>query len=91
MEFKMFAKGAKKISMSGISTVNINAKTNTGIPVMYMTATISPSENRFDTNGSVQNQELYNLHYEEVEKDYSEFRKWVKEERDRLSDELKGE
>ncbi len=83
----MFAKGAKKISMSGISTVNIN----TGIPVMYMTATISPSENRFDTNGSVQNQELYNLHYEEVEKDYSEFRKWVKEERDRLSDELKGE
>lgn len=83
----MLAKGAKKISMSAISMVDIDASTNTGTPVMYMTAVISISEKRFDTNGSVQNQELYDTHYEEVEKDYADFRKWVKEERDRILEE----
>lgn len=87
----MLAKGAKNVNISAISMVDIDEKTNTGKPVMYMTGTINLSENRFDTNGSVQNSELYNQHYEEVENDYSEFRRWVKEERDKLLRESEGE
>ncbi len=86
----MLAKGAKTINFSGISMVDIDEKTNTGTPVMYMTGVISSSEDRFDTNGSVQNAELYDKYYDEVERDYMEFRKWVKEEKDKLLGESKG-
>lgn len=80
----MLKKGSKTINMGAISMVDIDEKTNTGIPVMYMTGVISKEENRFDTNSSVQNPDLYDKYYSEVENDYAEFRKWVKEERDKI-------
>ena len=80
----MLAKGLKTVNMSAISIVEISKENSKGTPAMYMTGVIT-SENKFDTNGSVQNAEMYNKYYDEVEADYAEFRSWVKEERDRLS------
>lgn len=80
----MLKQGSKTINMSAISMVEIDEKTNTGVPVMYMTGVINSAENRFDTNASVQNPELYDKYYDQVESDYAEFRKKVKEECDKM-------
>lgn len=81
----MLKMGTKTINMSAASIVDINEQDNTGRPVMYMTGMISLSENKFDTSASVQDSKLYDQYYDEVERDYAEFRALVKEERDRLS------
>jgi len=80
----MLKQGSKTVNMSAISMVEIDEKTNTGVPVMYMTGVINSAENRFDTNASVQNPELYDKYYDQVESDYAEFRKNVKEECDKM-------
>lgn len=80
----MLKKGLITVNMNAISMVDVDEKTNTGVPVMYMTGVINSTENRFDTNASVQNPELYDMYCDQVESDYAEFRKLVKEERDKL-------
>lgn len=75
----MLKKGGKVINLSAISA------SSAGESVMYMSGTISLSENKFDTHSTVLDTKLYDAHMDEAEKDYAEFRKWVKEEMDKLS------
>lgn len=74
----MLKKGEKIVNLSAISASSI------GKSVMYMSGTINLSENKFDTHTTVLDAKLYADHMDEAEKDCSEFRKWVKEEYDKM-------
>lgn len=87
----MFAKGAKTINLSAISMTDYDKTTNSGKVIMHMSGTIRMSDKKFDTTSMIQDPALYENNFEEAEKDYAEFRKWVKEEWEKIMAESKGE
>lgn len=86
----MLAKGEASITFSAMSMIDVDEKSNTGIPIVSMYGVISLEENKISTNNTVLNAELYNQNYNEAEKDYTDFRKWVRDEWVRLVGESKG-
>lgn len=77
----MIGMKTKTINFSAVSMVDV--RDNVGTPVMLMNATIN-AKGELSTNSSVQNYELYNKYFDEVEKDCTEFRALVKSERDKI-------
>ena len=49
-----------------------------------MSAAINLTDGKTNIAETIEDVALYDMHYDEVEKDYAEFRKMVKEERDRM-------
>ena len=83
----MLAKGEKNITFSAMSMIDVDEKNNTGIPIASMYGIVNLAENKISTNDTVLNAELYNKHYE---KDYTDFRRWVRDEWSRLAGESEG-
>lgn len=86
----MLAKGEKNITFSAMSMVDVDEKNNTGIPVVSMYGIVNLKENKISTNDTVLDVELYNRNYDEAEKDYADFRRWVRDEWAKLAGESKG-
>lgn len=86
----MLAKGEKNITFSAMSMIDVDEKNNTGIPIASMYGIVNLAENKISTNDTVLNAELYNKHYDEAEKDYTDFRRWVRDEWSRLAGESEG-
>lgn len=86
----MLAKGEQNITFSAMSVTDVDKKNNTGVPIVSMYGVININENRISTNSTVLDAELYNKYYDEAEKDYADFRKWVRDEWAGLAGELKG-
>lgn len=80
----MLKKGAKIVSLSGISMVEFDDKTDIGKIAMHMSATINLTDGKSNITETVEDTSLYDKHYDQVENDFAAFRKFVKEERDRL-------
>ena len=80
----MLKKGSEIVSLSGISMVDINDATGVGKIAMQMSARIDLTSKRIDITETIENAELYDKHYAQIENDYAEFRKYVKEEREQL-------
>ncbi len=86
----MLAKGEKTITFSAMSMTDVDEKNNTGVPIVSMYGVINLNENRISTNNTVLDAELYNRNYDEAEKDYVDFRRWVRDEWAKLAGESKG-
>lgn len=86
----MLAKGEKTITFSAMSMTDVDEKNNTGVPIVSMHGVINLNENRISTNNTVLDAELYNRNYDEAEKDYVDFRRWVRDEWAKLAGESKG-
>lgn len=80
----MLKKGAEIVNLSGISMVDINDAAGTGKIAMQMSARIDLTTKKIDVVETIENSEIYDKHYDQVENDFAEFRKFVKEERDKL-------
>lgn len=80
----MLKNGAEILSLSGISMVEVDDKTNIGKIAMHMSATINLTDGKTNMAETIEDSVLYDKYCDEVESDYAEFRKMVKEERDRL-------
>ena len=77
----MIGMKTKTVNFGAVSMVDV--RDNVGTPVMLMNAT-NNAKGELSTNSSVQNYELYNKYFDEVEKDCAEFRALVKSERDKI-------
>lgn len=80
----MLKKGTEIVSLSGISMVDINEAAGTGRIAMQMSARIDLTSKKIDITEIIEDSELYDKNYDQVENDFADFRKFVKEERDRL-------
>lgn len=80
----MLKKGSEIVSLSGISMVDINEVAGTGKIAMQMSARIDLTSKKIDITEIIEDSELYDKNYDQVESDFANFRKFVKEERDRL-------
>lgn len=80
----MLKNGLTTVSLSAISMVETDKKTETGKIAMHMSAAINLTDGKTNIAETIEDVALYDMHYDEVEKDYAEFRKMVKEERDRM-------
>lgn len=80
----MLKNGAEILSLSGISMVEVDDKTNIGKIAMHMSATINLTDGKTNMAETIEDAVLYDKYCGEVESDHAEFRKMVKEERDRL-------
>lgn len=80
----MLKKGSEIVNLSGISMVDINEAAGTGKIAMQMSARIDLTSKKIDITEIIEDSELYDKNYDQVENDFADFRKFVKEERDRL-------
>lgn len=80
----MLKKGSEIVNLSGISMVDIDEAAGTGKIAMQMSARIDLTSKKIDITEIIEDSELYDKNYDQVENDFADFRKFVKEERDRL-------
>lgn len=71
----------KSLNLSAVSMVEMQGES--GAPVLVMTGTIS-TNGELTTGTSVKNYQLYDKYMDEVETDHTEFRRWLKSEKDRM-------
>lgn len=80
----MLKKGSKTVNLSAISMVDVNEEAGLGRIAMHMSARIDLTSKKADITETIEDTALYDNYYDEVENDYADFRKWVKEERDEM-------
>ena len=75
--------GAKSKSINFSAASMVDVRDGAGTLAAIMNGVID-ANGEITTTSSVKNYQVYNNNFDESEADYAEFRKWIKEERDKI-------